>query len=147
MTSSKDVEITSRFFFKKHWSPDGGEIPAWSAPFKIEGSNGLITHGNLPGCYAIYNDHDALLYVGVGRSVKQGPYAENALDRRIRGHVYRVDKSSGTYVARSPWKERGATHIRTIGLPQKFFYVSASLEEFLIHELKPPFNRIGGSKK
>ena len=39
MTSSKDVEVTSRSFFKKHWSPDGGEIPAWSAPFKIEGNS------------------------------------------------------------------------------------------------------------
>lgn len=142
MPTINGLKQATKRFMNLHWHADSGPEPDWSDGFPINGTSGLVTNGNMSGCYAIVKE-DELLYVGVGRSMSKGIYKDNALDTRIRRHVYRVHRASNTYMALPKWKDAGATHVVTIGFPTEVFYLASALEEFLIYALTPPHNTVG----
>jgi hypothetical protein len=136
-TPSKVIQKTDEFF-RLHWltSEIKAPPPAWEIwePFLF----GSVPNYDLGGCYALF-ESDSLIYLGLGASRGGGIYKEHGISRRLMSHVIKADRSrTKGAMLRDKWEN--ITAIYTIGFPSNFSYMAASLEGFLIRQLKPNGN-------
>lgn len=128
-------------FFRRHWNSGAAptDAPKWKR-WKLRGRPAVHNSG---GCYAVFSKR-ALLYVGValttGRSTNPAK-ATVGLYNRLRRHVIKpVSRNSMVHVGKTQ-RWNAVTHIELLAFPDKYRYLAAALEAYLISELKPPENR------
>ena len=84
------------------------------------------------GVYLVYSD-GGLLYVGTAWM----------LGSRLACYFRSEDRRDGRCkIIRPDWAE--SKYVVTIAVPEKSWFEAAALEEYLIYELKPSLNKIGG---
>ena len=150
----KDLEAKTEEFFQLHWNPEKhGDQPEWKS-WKFKGP---IRNNNKRGCYALVNDK-YIEYIGVGAGKSVERYEGSGLGDRLKKY-HQLNKIENkrkktilaeerTYMPRAEYRE-WLTEILTIGFPgppdnvgtRDAGYLAASLEVFLIKELKPKRNR------
>ncbi len=127
----EELRKETEAFLKRHWQEQLGVPPSWSEPWRFVGS---IQHGSNVGCYALFSN-EKLLYVGV---------AESGLGSRTNAYTRMSPTQTPgeirKYVPSPEWHAKQLTHMYTIGFPDEFWYLPASLEKYLIRQLRPPEN-------
>lgn len=88
-----------------------------------------------PGCYALFDATDQLLYIGTASRRYTGDLA-----RRLLAHVIRPIAKGGPYAFSEKWKPI-ARKIHTISFSKEFGYMASALEQFLIREHPTTFNK------
>jgi hypothetical protein len=138
----KDLKEATAEFFRRHWpapevDPNSGPPPEWMDGWRWQGS---VPYHDQSGVYALVDSSGVVMYVGLGASLGTGRYLRHGLSRRLSAHVITQDKSRGRgfYLPRPKWS--AVDSISTIGMPPRYSYLSAALEDFLISALKPPRN-------
>ena len=93
-------------------------------------------HNALPGCYAIFDENMDLLYVGKA-SVSIG----SRLNSYFRYDPNSTDRKRG--IARFPdsWPDKQPRYIACVAVKET--WEASSLEEYLIHQLRPRANTVG----
>lgn len=144
MPNVTQLQEATTEFFNRYLAKDLNLSPVWSDPKKMEGTNGLAPNGDKSGCYAFLSG-DEVLYIGVARSWNEGKYQKNAIDRRVRERLYVAPDN--TYRIRDDCRSEGYESFVTIGLPDDAFFLAASLEEYLLHVLKPVTNVLSKGRR
>jgi hypothetical protein len=142
MCHIKELIKATELFFSKHWDPSSkSNIPLWKSKWDWASS---VPYHNKGGVYALLDDSGEILYIGIGASIGGGKYKEHGISRRLLSHVIKKDPSKkGAYIPRIKWSN--IKDIAAIGFDYDDSYLAASLEAFLIRELKPTMNSV--SKK
>lgn len=138
MPTKRDLLRCTDTFFSRHWAEDLGARPTWSDTWDLKGS---MPYHTLGGVYCLLS-YGRVVYVGVGvsRGVR---YPEFGLSKRVANHVVRKAKmqTGKVYEIRDIWLERKVDEIVAIGFPSDFTYLALALEDYLIGELDPQYNR------
>lgn len=135
-----NIDEATELFFSRHWvrSAIGSEPPRW-----VEWKSflfGPVPNHDKAGCYALFRNTE-LVYVGLGASKGSGIYTEHGLATRLMKNVLCKDWSKeGDWAKLNP-KWDYITSLRTIGFAADTSYLAASLESFLIRQLRPPENK------
>lgn len=127
--SLAEIQKHTAEFFRRHiQSIEENQLPTWSERWNFIGT---IPNYDRSGCYALFSD-DVLLYVGVSEDTianRTNNYTRMAPGARS------IDVTIRPYVPTAYWAERGMNGIRTIGLPNEYFYLAPALESYLIANL------------
>ncbi len=127
-------------FFRLYWKEDFGSAPTWSDPWDF---NCELPNNGLKGCYALVDESDEVIYVGVaiGHTFapykSKGAYQPGGLGARLKAY-WKVDKepfAQSKYTTTPNWQK--VKCIRTIGFNDDHYWLAAALEVFLIDKLKP----------
>lgn len=140
MANIDQLILKTNEFFARHWFSDSEfEMPEWKYNWPWAGS---VPYHNRGGVYSLFNEFGEVIYIGLGISIGGGAYKEHGISRRLLSHVITTDKEkgSGNYVPQKKWKS--VADIGAIGFPCEISYLAASLENFLIRELKPERNNV-----
>lgn len=140
MPTKRDLLRCTDTFFSRHWAEDLGAWPTWNDTWDLKGS---MPYHTLGGVYCLLS-YGRVVYVGVGVSRGGIKYPGGfGLSRRVANHVVRRAKiqTGKVYEIRSIWLERKVDEIVAIGFPSDFSYLALALEDYLICELKPQYNR------
>lgn len=132
----KDVISETKSFFEKHWC-NNIETPEWIGDWKWEDS---VPNHDKAGVYALINENEEVVYIGLGASKGGGQYKDHGLSYRLLNHVITIDKEKGKchYKAQDRWKD--IKEIYTIGFSREYSYMSSALEDYLIVKLQPKKN-------
>lgn len=152
-TEAKHLRTRTRTFFKRHWNDELHSQPDWqvwelSSPLP-EGELGHWHSKNMGGCYAVFAG-DKLVYVGLaltpGWNPKEGQRQKGILDRLKRHVIERsgqVDSYNLKETTRSRWDLSDLVkypvetiQIHVIAFPERYRYLAAALETFLIWDPK-----------
>ncbi len=145
------LENQTKQFFERHWNLEIS-YPEWDGRWRF--GPGEIPNQNKQGCYALLDDADTIIYIGVGAGRVSGKYEGCGIGSRLNQHWRVKNKSKNAplsereYEPISKWKERGVSSILTLGFPEGYGYLAYALEAYLISILSPQFNfsRPGDSK-
>lgn len=96
--------------------------------------NTNIQNADEPGCYFLFDADDRLLYVGKASM-------RSSIGARVASHF--LWNGSALAPANPNWTA-SPVYLRTVVVSEP--WEAASLEEYLIHHLNPPFNVAGRSK-
>ncbi|WP_276783774.1 hypothetical protein [Thalassolituus oleivorans] len=142
MCQINELTRATELFFSKHWEHSSKKsTPYWK--WKWDWASSVPYH-NKGGVYALLDENNRISYIGLGASIGGGKYKEHGISRRLLSHVIKKDPSKkGAYVPKSKWSN--IKDIGAIGFDYEDSYLAASLEAFLIRELKPLMNSV--SKK
>lgn len=144
MPDFDSLKITTEAFFQLHWSFKQKPYPRWCNEWTWTGP--LTDHAR-GGLYALLDERDELLYVGLGVSRSLGRYSEHGISRRLLSHVVTTarapdgSKVPGTYTTKARWQN--VEKVCTLGFAPDVAYLAPSLEFYLISQLKPPRNKTG----
>jgi hypothetical protein len=132
-------------FFERHWSSRIQQSPpSLSERWHFQGG---IPNQEEGGCYALLNEDDEILYIGVGAGKGQDRYPGAGLGSRPqriwRKHpeTPRTPEGISLYAPTENWKSTAA--VVTIGFHSEYSYLAYALEAYLIKELGPPLNHKG----
>ena len=136
----KTLQNLSSHFFALHWPNNIHFSPPleWSEWDFNDG----VPNSDKPGCYAILNDKDEIIYIGVGAGKGSGLYQGFGLGSRIRGswQVSKNKANKNKYEFVDRWTEKGASILITLGIDHAFGYLAYALEVFLIQNMSPKIN-------
>lgn len=138
------LKATTQTFFSLHWDESVlGRCPSWNEPWHFRGT---LTGNKSQGVYALLDEKQQVLYVGVGASLGQGRYKGHGLGSRISAYRRVAPNQSGVpvkerlYMPVTKWSERKVSSIATLEFSDKYAYLAYALEALLIRELLPPEN-------
>ena len=139
MCQLSELIKTSELFFLRHWDKKNqSNTPVWKNNWEWKGS---VPYHNKGGVYALLNDSEEVIYIGLGVSKGGGKYKEHGISRRLLSHVIKKDPAKkGTFIPKKKWSN--VKDIAAIGFDYEESYLAASLEAFLIRELKPEMNLV-----
>lgn len=127
-------------FFSNHWPKDEPKRPEWKK-WEFKGS---VPNNERAGNYAWLDENDQVIYIGLALSMGDGIYKGHSLGHRISKY-WNVDKEKGMDEdGNKNYKStvgEDVKSIMTIGF-EKYSYLAASFELFLIQALKPQRNKI-----
>jgi hypothetical protein len=118
-----------------------GISPAFkiSEPFDVERDlKAQYPNSDSAGCYAVYTASYELLYIGVAAN-------SNVIGLRL-GDIWRLNADKTAVVSKKDWDKKPQI-VRTIPVPVDRPYEALSLEGFLIQELQPQYNKVGGGPR
>ena len=135
----KNIDDLTTEFFYKHWPSSDISPPKW---FHSWDFNGMIGNHNKRGCYALIENYQ-IVYIGVALNQGDGEkYLNCGLGYRLKRYWRLNHKDSERKTKYRPSDEwKNLTSISTIGF-DKYYYLAAALEIYLIENLKPKRNFI-----
>lgn len=140
MNNINNLIESTHDFFQRHWNLDK-RPPKWKNKWDWSSS---VPYHNKGGVYALFDGNGYLVYIGLGASIGSGRYKEHGVSRRLLSHVIKkAPNKTGSYIPRKKWGS--VCDIGAIGFDYDESYLAASLEIYLIRQLKPPMNSV--SKK
>jgi hypothetical protein len=141
MNTSLTLESETARFSSLHWNTQhiSHPIPKWGEPWHF--TEGGIPDGDKGGCYALFNEKDEVIYIGVGASSGGGIYPDHGISRRLVGHVVQlIPDKEPKYAPKEKWVE--VKYLRTIPFEETENYLAYGLEALLIKSVKPERNRV-----
>ena len=79
---------TEEFFKRYWWCPDETTSPLWKYNYTWDGA---VPYHDLGGVYALINEHQEIVYIGLGSSIGGRKYKEHGISRRLLKHVTKSD--------------------------------------------------------
>ena len=146
-----DIKTATVEFFKLHWpSINWGTPPVWGSPWRLCGPN---PYGKKQGVYALLNNKDEIIYIGVGASLGSGIYQGHGIGARTSRYTRLAPNQKGVsiderkYIPTPKWQQRALAAIAAIGFTPEQAYIAYGLEAFLLAEFAPEFNKVRSARK
>lgn len=140
----------TKIFFKRHWPDEWGPKPNWGEPWRLHKENPA---GNKQGVYALLNEKDEVIYIGVGAALGGGRYegfgigARTSRYTRVAPNQKGIPISERKYVPAPDWQTTGLAAIVGLGFDPKHAYLAYGLEAYLLSQLAPKYNKIRSARR
>lgn len=137
---SQALHSATAAFFSLYWNQNLSTPPEWSEPWDF---NSELPNNGKKGCYALIDENDEVIYIGVAISKPfaeyktKGAYQPGGLGARLKAY-WMVDKSlepKTKYTTTANWDM--VKSIQTIGFDDEHYWLAAALEIYLIEKLQP----------
>ena len=103
MADLSELLFHTEEFFKRHWwCPDETTSPIWKYNYTWDGA---VPYHDLGGVYALINEHQEIVYIGLGSSRGGRKYKEHGISRRLLKHVIKRNPAEDgkRYVTKPKW--------------------------------------------
>ena len=140
MTKLKEIIKATEQFYNMHWCQSTDTRPfEWNSNWHWEGS---VPNHEKPNVYALLEENDEVIYIGLGASRIDGHYKEHGIFRRLLAHAITTNKAKGRghYQPRRKWSE--VVGVGAVGFHKEFSYLAPALEDYLIGLFSPVRNTI-----